>query len=232
VKTHRTTEEILAELREAGGETVALSFSTGRDSLATWLAMRDAGFRCVPIYFYLVPELEFVERTLAMYEDFFATPIVRLPHPVLEKRLHCCDYQDPAGYRTMYKLNWPAGKDYDELTNVYLREIGMAGAYTVLGVRAFDSVMRRFVMARFGEVRRKKRKAFPLAWWSKREVEDCIVGHGAPKSIDYELFGRSFDGLSYRYLKPIAEKLPNDYRRILTWFPLVEAELMRGEIFQ
>ena len=47
--------------------------------------------------------------------------------------------------------------------------------------------------------------------------------------IDYDLFGRTFDGLDYRFIKPISENLPDDFELIRRWFPGVDLEMMRYE---
>jgi 3'-phosphoadenosine 5'-phosphosulfate sulfotransferase (PAPS reductase)/FAD synthetase len=227
----KSTDEILRILMMINGENLRLHFSTGIDSLATWLTVRDAGFKVVPIYFYLVPELVFVERTIAYYEDFFQMEIIRLPHPVLEKRLHCCDWQDAIGYMAWYYVDWPSRESFHEIGEHYMKEIGLPDKWTVIGVRAADSLSRRMVMKKHGELRQKEKVAFPLAWWKKRDVDSCLMRHGVKKSVDYELFGRSFDGLDYRFLNPISQRFPDDYKKILEWFPFTEAELLRGEWF-
>ena len=40
---------------------------------------------------------------------------------------------------------------------------------------------------------------------------------------------RSFDGIHVGYLAPIKKNAPEDYGRILAWFPLVEVEGRRHE---
>ena len=52
-----------AQLRaQLAGETVILAFSRGKDSLAAWLALREAGVNVVPYHMYLIPELRFVDE--------------------------------------------------------------------------------------------------------------------------------------------------------------------------
>jgi hypothetical protein len=41
------------------------------------------------------------------------------------------------------------------------------------------------------------------------------------------MFGRSFDGIDYRFLEPISRLYPEDYQRILQDFPLADLELFR-----
>jgi hypothetical protein len=44
-------------------------------------------------------------------------------------------------------------------------------------------------------------------------------------SPEYEWFGRSFDGIDWRFLAPIKQHAPDDYARILDWFPLADLEV-------
>lgn len=225
-----TTAQVIAELKTLSPRAIRLNFSTGEDSLALWLALRGCKLKIVPIYFYIVPELAFVERTLSMYEDFFGQPIARLPHPLLERLLNRCDLQDPIGYLTLYDLDWPQGESFDEIGEHYMRELDFPNCWTCVGVRAWDSINRRMVMRKHGELRPKHRLAFPIAWHRQADVTAAISDSGAPISEDYKVFGRSFDGLDYRFLKPIRDHYPDDFARILTWFPLAEAEILRGEM--
>jgi len=38
-----------------------------------------------------------------------------------------------------------------------------------------------------------------------------------------------FDGIDYRFMKPIKDHFPRDYQRIIEWFPLAELEIKRRE---
>jgi len=58
-------------------DTVILSFSNGKDSIAAWLVLRKYFPKIIPFYLYLIPDLEFVESGLTYYEDFFQTKILR-----------------------------------------------------------------------------------------------------------------------------------------------------------
>ena len=55
---------------------------------------------------------------------------------------------------------------------------------------------------------------------------DRTQGHPPP---DYELFGRSFDGLDMRFMKPLREKRPDDFAVVKKWYPFIEADEKRWE---
>lgn len=54
---------------------VALSFSCGKDSIVSWLYLRERGIKVHPYYFALCPDLPMVKTALEYYENFFDTKI-------------------------------------------------------------------------------------------------------------------------------------------------------------
>jgi hypothetical protein len=107
------------------------------------------------------------------------------------------------------------------------REAGVPSrTYTAMGCRATDNLARRTALLKWGALNPKRQTFWPIYDWNKARLVAEIRGRGVRLPVDYEMFGCSFDGLSYRYLKPIADRYPADYQRILEWFPLAEAELL------
>ena len=97
------------------------------------------------------------------------------------------------------------------------------------GVRAEDGPIRMMALRKYGPITLSKRKWHPIWDWSKTEVVDAIAKAGLKLSGDYAWMKRSFDGIHVGYLAPIKKNAPEDYKRILEWFPLVEAEVWRHE---
>jgi len=58
-------------------------------------------------------------------------------------------------------------------------------------------------------------------------IEESISKAGCGLSSEYEMFGRSFDGIDARFLQPMRERYPEDYQRVLDWFPLADLDLYR-----
>ena len=93
------------------------------------------------------------------------------------------------------------------------------------GVRACDTMVRRVALRDHGPFGPDNVK---IIWdWSTKEVKDIIAANKIKLPVDYDLFGRSFDGIGYQYSKPIKEHFPQDYETMLKWFPLLELEIMR-----
>lgn len=217
-----------AQLRAAlAGQTVLLAFSRGKDSLAAWLALRDAGARVVPYHLYLVPGLAFVDESLAYYEDWFGTPIINLPHPSLYRWLANLMYQPPERCRVIEaaRITVPS---YAQVNEMIREHFGLPpDAWVCDGVRAADSPNRRTAIASHGPVNQAIRTQKVVWDWRKQHVMAAIRAAAVELPPDYAWFGRSFDGLDRRFLEPIRHHAPADYARILEWFPLADLELHR-----
>ncbi|MFD6070295.1 hypothetical protein [Amycolatopsis lurida] len=78
------------------------------------------------------------------------------------------------------------------------------------------------------------RTAGPRACAARRQPEPrtspTSTQYSCPLPIDYEWYGRSFDGLDYRFIEPLSRHAPEDYARALDWFPLAELELLRHDL--
>lgn len=202
-----------------------LSFSCGKDSLATWLILRDRGFDVVPFYLELVPGLEFVEHSLRYYERFFGCRIHRVLHPNFYRSLNNLHWQPSHRIGVIDALELPL-YDYDDVTDGMRRTIGHETAWCAIGTRKCESLMRAKRMKADG-LNPKRRTCTPVMDWREPDVYDCLAHFGCPLPIDYQLFGRSFDGVYARYLVPIKERFPRDFERIVEYYPLVGVEFAR-----
>ena len=114
--------------------------------------------------------------------------------------------------------------------NLIRKDLNLApDTWVADGVRAADSIVRRASFTRHGVMKHHSRKVSPIADWLKGEVLGRIKQAGIDLPIDYEWFGRSFDGIDYRFLEPIRRNAPRDYEQILRWFPLADLEIMRHD---
>jgi len=207
---------------------VLLAFSRGKDSIAAWLALRDAGIQVIPYHLHLIPGLEFVDESLAYYEDTFGCKILNLPHPSLYRWLAHAMFQPPERIRTLEaaQLTVPTYQDVQDLIRAQL-DLPPA-TWTCDGVRAADSPVRRTSLLKHGPVSTARRTQKAVWDWRKAHVYDAIRAAGVRLPREYDWFGRSFDGLDRRFLAPIRKHAPADYQRILEWFPLAALEFERA----
>ncbi|SDC25468.1 adenine nucleotide alpha hydrolase family protein [Actinokineospora iranica] len=224
-----TPSQQIREQLAAEGKPVLLGFSRGKDSLAAWLAMREAGITVVPYHLYLVPGMRFVDEGLKFYEDFFDTRIVNLPHPTLYRWLNNFVFQPPHRCAIIEAAQLPV-PNYEDMAQLVREDFDLPQAWNADGVRAADSPHRRMAMVTHGPSREHLRRVSIVWDWRIADVRAALARHRCPLPPDYQWFGRSFDGLDYRFIKPLMDHAPDDYARLLEWFPLADLEMFRRDL--
>jgi 3'-phosphoadenosine 5'-phosphosulfate sulfotransferase (PAPS reductase)/FAD synthetase len=232
VRGQPTSAEVRATLA-AEGRPVLVAFSGGKDAIAAALALRDVGVPIHLAHLYLIPgrepgrPLAFVEQGLRDLEQSLGLPIHRYPHPSLYRWLNQFVFQPPERIATIRAAAFPT-PTYEEVWSGVRRDLGLDhDTWIADGVRAADSIVRRASFVKHGVMKVNNRKVSPIHDWLQREVYDRIEAERIELPVDYELFKRSFDGIDHRFLAPVAERFPDDFARILDWFPLAELELIR-----
>ncbi|MEU6033986.1 hypothetical protein ABZ801_01110 [Actinomadura sp. NPDC047616] len=222
-----------AELRaNLAGTTVLLSFSRGKDSIAAWLALRDAGANVIPYHLHLIPGLRFVTESLEYFAEYFQCdrPILDLPHPTLYRWLNNLVFQPPERCGVIEAANLPM-ITYDELNAIVRDELGLPpDTWVCDGVRATDSPNRRMAIKTYGPVNERARTQKVVWDWRKADVMNAIERAGVRLPPDYLWFGRSFDGLDRRFVAQLRTYAPDDYERVLQWFPLADLDFTRATI--
>ncbi len=227
-----TNSDELCEQMAAECDTAILAFSTGKDSLAAWLQLRKYFKKIVPYYCYGVPGLEFVECNLRYYEDFFGCHIYRLPHRSFYRMLGGFMDQPPGRVSIIQKAKLPDDSTYnDDIIGDIIRNCARLpdAAYIATGVRMADSLFRRLAIKSHGAVNHNAKRFYPVYDWKKEDLIRAFDEAGVKLPIDYRMFGRTFDGLDYRFTKPLREWFPEDYQRVLDWFPFCDVEIVRRE---
>jgi len=203
------------------------SFSLGIDSLAMMLQLRKYFKYIVPIYMYIIPNLEFVERALNYYENFFDKKIMRVPHPKTAIVLKSGFLQ----LNNDYETDFLDGYDMDAAPVLVADAINFP-ADTMMGIgnRMSDNPMRHMSIKKYGVVNYKRSTFYPIFDFKNDDVDNIIKENKCKIPIDYQIFGRSFDGIVYRFSSKIKRHFPDDYEKIKMYFPLLDIEVKRAEL--
>lgn len=215
-------------------DTAILAFSTGKDSIAAWLQMRKYFKRIVPYYCYFVPGLAFVEESLKYYEDFFGCHIYRLPHRGFFRFMDILLDQPPRRVGVIEQADLPNEESWnDDIIGDVIRKCARLpeGAYIATGVRMADSPFRRVGIKTHGAINHNAKRFYPVFDWKKEDLIREIDESGIKLPVDYRMFGRTFDGLDYRFLEPLRRWYPEDYARLLDWYPFADLEIARHDGF-
>lgn len=234
VKGQPTSEEVRRRLKEED-RPILVAFSLGKDAIATELALQDAGVETHLAYMYLVPPNEngqlmsFIEDTIAYFEDKWQKPVHRYPHPSIYRWLNSFVFQPPERCSIIEAAKLPT-IDYTDLWQIIKADLNLpADTWIADGVRAADSIVRRASFTRHGVMKTSNHKVSPVYDWLKAEVMGRIEQSGIKLPVDYKWFGRSFDGIDYRFIGPLKEHSPADYQHLIDWYPLAELEIFRHE---
>jgi predicted phosphoadenosine phosphosulfate sulfurtransferase len=112
----------------------------------------------------------------------------------------------------------------------HLQNIGDNSKYfDVVGMRAAESFNRRKFFEKRKGIDQDGFKIYPIYDWKKGDVLQFLADNKIPLSDDYAIWNRSYDGMKYQFLFGVKKNYPNDWNRLLEYFPLLELELFRYE---
>lgn len=222
-------QDLLDFARAERGNKLLLSFSCGIDSLATWLYLRENGFEIVPYTLYLIPGLGYKERILQYYEDYFGVHVLRLPHPTFYWLLNDGTWMPPDQLATIKTLKL---FEYDLaiVDDFIAADQGLDNPFCAIGMRRAENLMRLTFISQTGVLGFKRRRFFYPIWdWKIADVAAKVKEYDLKISSEYKLLGRTTEQMQYRRLSWVRNYYPDDWQKILEWFPLVELEIYRYE---
>jgi hypothetical protein len=207
---------------------VTIGFSTGKDSVVGLDMLIKAGIEPIPIYFYCVPDLTFINNNIKMYEEHFGIRVIKLPHPMLY------DYIDNASWQPLDRgKSIPSYSKitFAELTKGYLMCMQIKDVeYDCNCMKMADSLNRRLLLRKLPDIEEKKKIIYLTKYLTNTDCFNYIKTNNIPLTRDYEIWGRSWDGLKYDYSMGVKKFYPEDYEKIKEMFPLIDAEILRYKI--
>lgn len=221
--------KVMEHVARLSGGRMVMSFSCGKDSVGAVLAARDYFPQMELVFLYYVPDLRIQEEALAYYEGLWGKRIHRLPFPAtwlwLRNRVHQTFIRNVAlRARVIPKF------EYSDLVAWLLDDLGWPpNTPQGVGVRTVDSIFRSAALRHVGGYNRRRNIVYPIYDWSQDQLLAKLDATGTKLPADYHIFGRSFPGIDFRSIAPLAEHYPDDWQRVLAYFPTLKAELLRYE---
>jgi hypothetical protein len=167
---------------------------------------------------------------LAYYENYFGVHIRRYPIGDTYRFFRAAAYQDPDGCRFLVQSCLPSF-GFVDIENKLAEECGLGSNYlSVVGIRAADNLMRLRMVRQMGPIGLKRRHYYYAVWdWKTADVKRAIDEAGLKLSKSYLYFGSTGDGIDWQFVNFLRNHLPDDYKKLVSYFPLVEMELFRFE---
>lgn len=237
--TFSNSDSLCRYIRERTDK-VLLRFSTGKDSICSWLKLRRyfAPEEILPVYQAFVPSitgvrsLYFVEQNLEYYENFFETNIIRVIHPHFYAMLQSGVFQTPERVKIIQSTHLPL-YDNNDIFNLIRSELRLpANIFIATGFKAVDKLERDQNIKAFGPLNEKTFTFFPIYDWTEQQVIQSLRESKIQLPVEYKLFAYSFttslkEGFHPRILENLYRYFPQDYETIKFWFPLCDLQLHR-----
>lgn len=206
-----------------------VSFSLGKDSWATWFALKGRFREMVPVYLELVPNLPFVTDYIKYAEDLIGQKIWRFTHPSFYRMMHHGVFMPKYMDDAMQASGLTFMTDYEQPMRLVAEDLGWGVdlPWVAAGVRMADSPQRRAAMRTVAFCDRKKKKFYPIADMPIEELEALLRANNVKLPFDYDMFGRSFDGITALYTIAIFEHDHESAAVLEQWFPLIRADIWR-----
>lgn len=234
--------DLLDYARETRGNKVLLQFSRGKDSIAMWLWLRENGFEIIPYTMSLVPGLGFQERSLEYYEQLFGQHIMRMMHPHFYYLCGSGIWMPPTDWAVFKQfkfddtMKWAS---FATIDNFIADDKGLTNPlpWCMMGMRRAENLARMRLIDQQGVCADMKadelarRHFYPIWDWKIDDICDVLDKYNVKLPIDYVMFGRrgTTETPSYRRLKLIKERYPEDWGIMLEWFPLLDSQIFRYE---
>lgn len=218
--TRRTMNSIVKQIRDKA-DSVIVGFSCGKDSVVT-LDVCSRYFPRVEVFFmYLVPGLSFQERYIEYIESRYHIEVLRYPHWQLGGMIQS------ASFRPYTKDTRAPTLEISDIENQVRHDTGLH--WIAYGSKISDSLERRAMIKQCGGVSERSGRFYPIAGFNKEAVLQHMIARNILAAPDYQYWGRSFGRLWYDELAGIKEHYPNDYQKILEYFPYAEAVIKKRE---
>lgn len=205
-------------------ERAIVAFSGGIDSVAT-LALCSRFFELKAFFMFMVPGLEFQEVYLRYIEQRFQIEIIHLPHFGLGRMFRYASLRP----HTKKAMACPI-LNITDIERKVREQTGFE--WIASGHKIVDSIERNGMLKANKGIDEKTKRFYPIAHWSEYHVLSYLKLNNIHLPKDYKLFKHSFGRLWVKELSEIKTHYPEDYQRILEYFPYAEAQLKRYEFGQ
>lgn len=223
-----TSTELNKRIADITGDTVILMFSRGKDSICCYYELKKYFKNIILIHQYLHPNLSFVNDSLKYFEEKFEQTIYNIPHVSLFRMFNEHVFQSPETSDVIESFQLPK-HSYNEYYECLREDFNCPDAFTATGITLNDSPLRRMSMKVSGFINKTNKSFYPIFDWTRDDLRKCLKDNNVQLPVDYEMFGRSFDGINYKYCKPLKERFPSDYEKLKELFPLIDLEILRYE---
>jgi len=218
------------KVKSLKGKTNILHFSTGADSVACFLRLREHGIEPVLVYQYFLKDLPMVKNYINYFQNKFNVRVYKFPSTLYAEHITKALYQLPVKGFEKYS-NSIAMYGYHLLTKDFFDEIlkdELGGdCVTHLGLRYTDGIWRYKHLLKNGVSFNDK--FYPIASFQIKDVQAILEKYNCLLPIEYGLWGISFESPRAWNINLIKEHCPETFKQIEKVFPTIGYEGARDK---
>jgi hypothetical protein len=221
-------KDFLSKIDSLKDKTNVLHFSTGADSVACYLKLRENGIKPILIYHYFIKDLPMVKNYIDWFETKFNEHIYQIPSTLWAGHVDNALYQKPIKARERFRNNISeCGYDYydKEACDSMIADALGGDVIFHLGLRYTDGIRRYQHLQKNGVS--FKNKWYPIASFQIKDIQDILEKNDCLLPIEYRLWGISWEAPKAWNINLIKEHCPESYKQITKIFPLAGAEGLR-----
>ena len=205
-----------------------LHFSTGADSVACYLRLKEWGIEPILIYDYYLPHIPMVDNYIDYFEKKFNVHIYRLPSEFCVRWIDNALFQLPVKAREDFR-NATTELGFYKITNnsnrkSILKALGLKKEQVVFhkGIKYDDGCWRRITIMKNGVYSEANHTFFPIASFQVSDIISILEKYDCKLPIEYNWLGVSFEWLESRNINFMIRDCPASYEYIKRYFPLVD----------
>ena len=209
-------------------KTVLLHFSTGADSVASYLKLKEHDISPILIYHYFLKDLPLHKNYISYFEQKFNEHIFQFPSTLYSERIGNALYQIPIRGRAKfvnsishYELRKHSKDGFDKLIDETL------GGNVVfhLGLRYSDGLRRFQHLSKNGCS--FQNKFYPVSSFAVSDIQHILEKNDCYLPPEYAYWGISWEAPRAWNVGLLKTHFPESYRQLTRVFPMIMAENFR-----
>jgi hypothetical protein len=221
-------KDFLSKVESLKNKVNVLHFSTGADSVACYLKLKEHGINPILIYHYFLKDLPMVKNYIAYFEKKFNERIYQFPSTLWREYVTDALFQYPIKAWDKWINHIQPYQLYAYTKDNYDRAIADAlGGDVVfhLGLRYTDGLRRYQHLQQHGVS--FKDKFYPVASFQIKDIQAILEKNDCLLPFEYSLWGISWESPRAWNINLIKEHCPETYKQIQKFVPLIGAEGLR-----
>lgn len=213
------SKKIIEQLKEKTDKVILFHSMSGKDSIAL-LDLLYPHFEVICVFMYVVKDLSHINRYINYINTKYPkAKVIQIPHFGVYSYIK-------TGYLGCKKNEKQRLYNLSELTDMVRERTGIEWA--IFGFKQSDSMNRRLMLRTYEDeaINEKNKKCYPLSKYKNKDIIRYIEKNNLIPPEKYgkgQSSGTSIDDLEY--LLFLREKYPQDLKKIIDEYPLVERKL-------